>query len=332
MSNTEINSLLEIAKNLESKGLYTQADKAREIMIRLSQGGMYFQSGYGSKVRPTLPSKMPKITTDITEDEKSRTYFGVLKTPKLNLKTNNSNAILDSFIAQINKLDPIFTALGIGGFIAFVAKNARLAALSASPFAILDLKGRLQELETLIPQVNIKNVLSGEDTTGISVLSEIFGILGDVCDLIGVFVPAFLPWSLALYGLATTVNPENVMNLGYWAGGMPGGINQMQDVLRFEITAPVKDPYIAKIVKSILVDLGIDNNNNNKILNAFKLPKPIGGLDFFTPYINKYDTQKKFKDLTSLNPSFNTMELKSVLPEIITYIKKLQAQQNPKGK
>jgi hypothetical protein len=325
MSNTEINSLLEIAKNLESKGLYTQADKAREIMIRLSQGGMYFQSGYGSKVKPTLPSKMPKITPGITEDEKSRTYFGVVKAPKLNMKANTGNAVLDSFIAQINKLDPIFTALGIGGFLAFVGKNARLAAAAATPFAILDLKNRLQELETLIPRFNLKGFMSGEDTAAIEIVSEILGILADICDGLGVFVPAFIPWGLIFYGLSSTVNPDNVINVGYWAGGMPGGAEQMQDIENFNINATVDDPYIAKIIESMFVDLGIDRNNNNKILNASKLPRLIGGLDFFIPYVNKYDTEKKFKDLMSSQPSVNTMELKSLFPGIIRHIKKLQA-------
>ena len=327
MDNTEINSLLEIAKNLESKGLYAQADKARNIMVRLSQGGMYFQSGYGSKAKPTLPSKMPQL---VTEDEKSRKYLGFAKVPKLNINTNN--ALIDSFIAAINKIDPILSALGIVGFATFVGKNFRLAAAYASPFAIWDLKVRLQELENLIPQVNIKNVLSGEDTTGISVLSEIFGILGDVCDLIGVFVPAFLGWGLTFYGLAATVNPENVMNLGYWAGGMPGGINQMQDIERFDLRKGTSDPYIIKILESILIDLGIDDANKNKILNASKLPRPIGGLDFFIPYINKFDTQKKFKDLTSSNPSSYTNEFKALFPRIISHIKDLQSQYKPKGK
>ena len=326
MGNTEISSLFEIAINLENKGLYAQADKARNIMVRLSQGGMYFQSGYGSKAKPALPSKMPQL---VTEDQKSRTYLGVAKVPKINITTNN--ALIDSFIAEINRLDPILTGLGVAGFAAFVGKNLKLGALSAAPFAAWDFKNRLQNLEALIPQVNLKKILSGEDTTGVSVLSEIFGALGDICDIIGIWVPAFLPWSLIFYGLSRTVNPENVTNLGYWAGGMPGGINQMQDVIRFDIRDKVEDPYIARILTSILIDLGIDDNNKNKILNASKIPKTIGGLDFFIPYINKYDTQKKFKDLTSENPSFNTMELKSIFPSLTSYIKTLQAQQ-PKGK
>lgn len=327
MGNTEINSLFEIAINLENKGLYAQADKARNIMVRLSQGGMYFQSGYGSQVKPALPSKIPQL---VTEDEKSRRYLGVAKVPKLNINTNN--ALIDSFIAEINKIDPMLTALGVTGFAVFVGKNFRLAAAAASPFAIIDLRNRLQELQNLIPQVNVKNVLSGEDTTGISVLSEIFGVLGDICDLIGVFVPAFIPWGLTFYGLASTINPENVMNAGYWWEGMSGGIDQMQDIERFDLRKGTSDPYIIKILESILIDLGIDDANKNKILNASRLPKPIGGLNFFIPYINKFDTQKKFKDLTSSNPSLYTNEFKALFPRIISHIKDLQSQYKPKGK
>lgn len=327
MSNTEINSLLEIVKNLESKGLYAQADKARNIMVRLSQGGMYFSA----PARPQ-PIKMPKAQPAFQEDDKSRTYFGIVKTPKLNLKTDTGNAVINSFISQINKIDPFLTSLGIGGFAAFVGKNARLAAAAAAPFAIWDLKNRLQELEYLIPKFNLKKFMSGEETAGVEILSQILGILGDICDGLGVFVPAFIPWGLIFYGLSSTVTPENVINAGYWAGGMPGGVEQMQDVIRFDLRESVKDPYIEKIIESILFDLGINNDNSNKILNASKLPSPIGGLDFFIPYINKFDTQKKFKDITSDKPSFDTMQLKSLIPGLIRYIKKLQAQQKPKGK
>lgn len=329
MDNTEINSLFEIAINLENKGLYAQADKARNIMVRLSQGGMYFQSGYGGKTAPSI--KMPKITPDMTEDENSRTYFGVLKTPKINIKPNSNYAIVNSFTEQINRLDPVLTSLGIVGFAAFVGKNTQLAALALTPAAFGDLWRRTRELESLIPRLNFKGYWSGEDTAAIEVASHILGILADICDVIAVFVPAFAVWSGIFYGLSVTVNPEYVMNIGYLAGGMPGGIDQMQDIQRFDMSG-VTDPYILKILESILVDLGIDPKNNNKILNASKLPKPIGGLDFFIPYISKFDTQKKFKDLTSSQQSVKTMELKKIFPGIIAYIKYLQSLQKPKGK
>ena len=76
------------------------------------------------------------------------------------------------------------------------------------------------------------------------------------------------------------------------------------------------DPKINKIVDPIYKELSK--------MDSSKLPKTMG-LDFFAPYVKKYDTENKFKDLFSLHPSIDTMKLKTALITTLGEIRKTKS-------
>ena len=280
MGSTEINSLLAVTKNLESKGLYVQADKARNIMSRLSADA----------------SPVPEVLKSLAED------------------------ILEQLQAQAGLL----AAFGVGSFIPFF-KQALPKLLKVLPYtAWADMGQQLYEISKLSSKFNWNKFISGEDTTiGAEIVDKILAIFADFCMIFGKVVPAFNYWVYIFTGLRTTFNVKRAKQLGYYAGGMPGGEAQIKQIEAFDVTQPVNDPYAKKVLHSIVADLGIIGKNASA--NISKLPKILGGLDFFTPYIKKFDTQNKFKDLASDMPSASTMEFKKGLLLIMQIIRASRA-------
>jgi hypothetical protein len=286
MSNTEINSLLEIAKNLESKGLYVQADKAHNI-IRLS-----------------VNNADTKENSSVVQD------------------------LVSDITGEITGMAALLGAFGVANFIPFIKAELPLLSKLVNVYVLWELKNNIDKVQKLSSKFNWNKFVSGEDTTGAEIADTILALLSNFCMLANKFVPSFGYWAYIFSGLRTVFNVNRAKKLGYQLGGMPGGEAQMKQIEAFDPTAPVTDPYIKSILQSILLELGINPGNNNQLLNASKLPSPIGGLDFFIPYINKFDTQKKFKDILSDKPSFSTMQLKGDVVRLVKYIKKLQAEQN----
>ena len=174
--------------------------------------------------------------------------------------------------------------------------------------------------------------MSGEDTSAAEIADKILSLLSDICMIFNDKVPAFSYWAYIFAGLRVAFNVKRAKQLGHQMGGMPGGEVQMKQIEDFNINTAVSDPYANQVLKSIILELGINTDNANKHANASKLPKILGGLDFFMPYINKFDTQKKFKDLTSTNPSASTMEFKKGLLKITELIKAYQGLYRITGK
>ena len=287
MGNTEINSLLEIAKNLENKGLYVQADKAHNI-IRLSAN---------------------------------------------NEKSSVAKGLISDIIQEIEGLAVLLAAFGVANFIPFIKAELPFLSKLINVAVLWDLKNNIDKIQKLSSRFNWNKFISGEDTAGAEIADSILALFSDFCMLANKFVPSFSYWAYIFAGLRTVFNVKRAKQLGYEMGGMPGGEAQMRQIESFDPTAPVTDPYIKKLLMSILVDLGINPGNANQLSNASKLPKTIGGLDFFIPYINKFDNQKKFKDISSDLPSFDSMQLKGDLVRIVKFIKNLQQiPQKPKGK
>jgi hypothetical protein len=295
MSNTEINSLLEIAKNLESKGLYAQADKAREIMVRLSQGGMYFSQ----------PIKAPKL-------------------PQIKIPETN-NPLIDTFIREINELDPYLQILGLAGLAAFFGSNKSLIALGGLAGAVYE----LNEIKKLLPKFDLKKMMSGEDLTGYEIIDRFLGLILNILVASSQAWPVFAPWVGIVFGVKNTLNVKKAKAAGlaweqYGTGipalnkalgiepTMPGGEKQMKEIEEFVPPEYSTDPAINKVIDPIFREL--------QKLDASKFPKPMG-LDFFAPYIKKYDTENKFKDLFSLHPSVDTMKLKRALTTIVSNLR-----------
>lgn len=303
MGNTEINSLFEIAINLENKGLYAQADKARNIMVRLSQGGMYFVQPPIKKTN--TQNEQPVVINDIIED----------------------------ILFQAGALTTILGAFRILNFIPFLKKNLPFI---SQGYALQDGLSQLIQINNLAQKFDWKKFVSGEDTTGAEIADKIIAGLEDFCLLFSHINPAFSAWAWIFGGIRSTINVKNAQNLGYWAGGMPGGIEQMSAIQSFNLNDVTSDPYIQQIISSILKELGIGPESGRKAIeNSSKIPQRIGGLDFFIPYIKKFDTKRNFTDWLSSNASVKNMELKSALLKLIPYIKGLQQAQKlmqPKGK
>jgi hypothetical protein len=283
MSNTEINSLFEIAINLENKGLYAQADKARNIIVRLSADA---SSGVEA------PEFVKTIAYDFLEQLKGQVGF--------------------------------LAAFGIANFIP-VVKDYIPKLMKVLPYAAwADLVSQLYEISKLSSKFNWQKFVSGEDTSAAEIADRILAIFADFCMIFGKVVPAFNYWVYIFAGIRSTLNVKTAKQLGYYVGGMPGGEAQMKQIENFDVTTAVNDPYARQVLHSILVDLGLDGNEAESLKNVSKLPKTLGGLDFFTPYINKFDTKKIFKDLTSTQPSASTMEFKKGLVKIMTLIRALK--------
>ena len=307
MNSAEINSLLEIAINLENKGLYAQADKARNIMIRLSQGGMYFSQ----PIKPNIPK---------------------IKIPETN------NPLIDTFIKEINELDPVLQILGLAGLAAFFGNNKLLLAGGAVLGAIYELK----EIKNLLPNFDLKKMMSGEDTTGHEIVDRFLGLILNILVASSQFYPVFTPWVIAVFAIKNTLNVKNAKAAGlaweqYGTGipalnkalgvepTVPGGAKWMNEIEEFIPSEYSTDPAINKIIDPIFKEL--------KQMDASKFPKPMG-LDFFAPYVKKYDNENKFKDLFSLHPSADTMKLKKALISIVENIRHdiRNAKGKPKGK
>lgn len=303
MSNTEINSLFEITKSLENKGLYSQADRAHNIMLRLSQGGMYFQNGYGSKTTPVLPP-LPKI-------------------PETN------NPLIDTFIREINEMDPYLQILGLTGLAAFLGNHKSLLILGSGFGVIYE----LNEIRKLLPKFDLKKMMSGEDLTGYEIIDRFLGLILNILVASSQVWPVFTPWVGIVFGIKNTLNVKNAKAAGlaweqYGTGipalnkalgvepTMPGGEKQMKEIEEFMPPAFSTDPKINKIVDPIYKELSK--------MDSSKLPKTMG-LDFFAPYVKKYDTENKFKDLFSLHPSIDTMKLKTALITILGEIRKTKS-------
>lgn len=279
MGNTEINSLFEIAINLENKGLYAQADKARNIMIRLSADA----------------SPVPEVLKSLADD----------------------------IVSQLQAQAGLLAAFGVASFIPFF-KQALPKLLKVLPYtAWADMGQQLYEISKLSSKFNWNKFISGEDTTiGAEIVDKILAIFADFCMIFGKVVPAFNYWVYIFTGLRTTFNVKRAKQLGYYFGGMPGGEAQIKQIENFDVRTAVNDPYAKQVLHSIVMDLGL--NDSNSAANASKLPKILGGLDFFMPYINKFDTKNKFKDLTSTQPSPSTMEFKKGLLKITELIRALR--------
>jgi len=311
MSNTEINSLFEITKSLENKGLYLQADRAHNVMLRLSQGGMYFQSGYGSQgsdkvITPAL--KKTKETLDSTPE------------------------LVKQILQEVASLTFLFTFFKASGFIPAIKKALPMIISKAGKGfalkALWDILHNLVEVSNLASEVDWGKVGSGilksytgdnasVDTKFYDIIDKILNILCDICFVASHYGVVILePWFGVFWALKTAFNKETAENLGYWAGGMPGGAKQIEQIEKFSLqkikdsTESLSSPYAQKVVTSILADMPPPGG----------LPKTLG-LDFFIPYINKYDTEKRFKDLTSSNPSVETMELKLGLFRIVDFLR-----------
>jgi hypothetical protein len=287
MSNTEINSLFEIAINLENKGLYAQADKARNIMIRLSQTS----------------------TAEVKLQE-----------------------LINSIISQIENLGPFLKASGQGNFLGIVKSFSQK--ISQSPIAktfgkVLNFAMAYEVLNSLIKAVNLSSkfnwttFFSGEDTTGQEIAIEILNALANFCFLFDKFYPPFRFWGTTFLGLffAEKWGMEKAKSLGYELGGMPGGVEQMRKIETFDLRDPdnITDPDVKFILSSIKKELGIELSNPNLKSAAAKLPK-ILSLDFWEPYVHKYDKNNKFKNLSDPNVP-ETLQLKSGLLNIAKIIK-----------
>jgi hypothetical protein len=276
MSNTEINSLLEIAKNLESKGLYAQADKAHNIMIRLSA------------------KETPLVVKDLVSD----------------------------IISEVEGLGVLLAAFGVANFIPFIKKELPLFSSLVNVYVLFELKKNFETIQKLSSKFDWNKFVSGEDPTGAEIADQILSMLSNICMLGSKFIPAFNAWVYIFSGLRTVFNVKRAKQLGYYVGGMPGGEAQIKQIENFDVTTAVNDPYAKQVLHSIVADLGL--NSSNSAANVSKLPKILGGLDFFAPYVNKFDTKNKFKDLTSTQPSSSTMEFKKGLVKIMELIRALR--------
>jgi hypothetical protein len=263
MSNTEINSLFEITKSLENKGLYVQADKTRDIMVRLSQ----------SAPNPN--------------------QIKLQETIKL-------------IISKIEALGPFLKAAGFSNFLTTVKSSLPMIMSKAGSYvlpglAFYDLLSSLNEVISLSSKFNWNTFFSGEDPTGQEIAVQILIVLQNVCFLLANFNPAFYKDAWAFLASAQTlkITIEATKRGGYSAGGMPGGEEQMHQISTFDLYNPdnLSNPDVKYIIDSIVKELGVGLDNPNAKANASKLPKILGGLDFFMPYVRKYDKKNKFKNL-----------------------------------
>jgi hypothetical protein len=149
--------------------------------------------------------------------------------------------------------------------------------------------------------------------------------------------PVFAPWVGIVFAIKNTFNVKTAKAAGlavepYGTGipalnkalgiepTMPGGAKQMKEIEEFIPPDFSTDPKINKVIDPIYKEL--------EKMDVSKFPKPMG-LDFFAPYVKKYDTENKFKDLFSLHPSDDTMKLKAALTSIV---KAIRAKDKSKGK
>lgn len=287
MSNTEINSLFEITKSLESRGLYAQADKTRDIMVRLSQ-----------KSIPDL-----------------QTYINIA-------------------IQNIEILSPFLKAAGFSNFITAVKTElpkikslltpGKAINLGFNIWSFVDLVMALVKIAQLSSKFNWETFFSGKDTTGQQIAIQILTVLSNFCFLVGNLNPVF-NWYGGAFLAATEgfkVAWKEAEKFGYSEGGMPGGVKQMKAIESFNLNSAnnVTDPDAKFIIDSIIKELGIGLDNPNAKENASKLPKILGGLDFFIPYIKKYDKKNKFKNLNDPTIPEN-LQLTSGLLDIQSKIK-----------
>lgn len=288
MGNTEINSLFEIAINLENKCLYVQADKARNIMVRLSQ---------------------------------------VTQISALNNEQTKIQELIKLIISKISALGPFLKAAGFSNFLSAVKVPPVIAKNLAHVFPIamgVQALNSLNNVVNLSSKFNWDTFFSGEDTSGQEIVIEIFTALENFCFLFENIIPALRPWSWTFLGLASGGKSalEKAKTWGYAEGGMPGGEEQMHKISTFDLRDPenITDPDAKFIIDSIMKELGVDLSNPKAKENASKLPKILGGLDFFIPYIKKYDRNNKFKNLNDPTIPEN-LQLRNGLLDIQSKIK-----------
>jgi len=296
MGNTEINSLFEIAINLENKGLYVQADKAHNIMVRLSQA-------------------------------------------------KGLQELLKLIIQRVEALSPFLKAAGFSNFLSAIKIPPVISANVSKAFQIsfaYDALDNLIKASSLASRFNWDTFFSGEDTSGQEIAIEILTALQNVCFLLDDMIPALKPWGLIFLGLASGEKFAlgKAKTWGYGQGGMPGGEEQMHKISTFDLNNidKITDPDAKFIIDSIIKELGIGFSNPNAQGNASKLPKILGGLDFFMPYVKKYDRNNKFKNLNDPTIPEN-LQLRSGLLDIQRIIKMMRGDTpayskatKPKGK